>query len=76
MLTIEFTWENRPMFMRLHAALSGFWQKSRSGKSSEESEAPVRDAGPEAMKDPPAEWDDVDEAADESFPASDPPGGY
>jgi hypothetical protein len=33
----------------------------------------VRDAGPDAMPDPPKEWDEVDEASDESFPASDPP---
>ncbi len=34
----------------------------------------VRDAGPDAMKDKPRRaWDEVDEAADESFPASDPP---
>ena len=33
----------------------------------------VRPAGPEAMRDPPAEWTEVDEASDESFPASDPP---
>jgi hypothetical protein len=32
-----------------------------------------RSAGPEAMKDPPRSWDKVDQAADESFPASDPP---
>ena len=33
----------------------------------------VRDAGPDAMKNPPKRWDPEDEASDESFPASDPP---
>lgn len=33
----------------------------------------VRPAGPESMEEPPEEWDSVDEASDESFPASDPP---
>lgn len=33
----------------------------------------ARPAGPEAMRDPPREWTAVDEASDESFPASDPP---
>jgi hypothetical protein len=36
----------------------------------------VRDAGPDAMKNPPGKWDDVDQASDESFPASDPPAKY
>ena len=36
----------------------------------------VRNAGPEAMRDKPAQWQKVDEASDESFPASDPPSTY
>ena len=39
--------------------------------------APVRDAGPAAMADPPRQqWSKVDQASDESFPASDPPSTY
>jgi hypothetical protein len=33
----------------------------------------TRSAGPDAMRDPPREWSGADQAADESFPASDPP---
>ncbi len=33
----------------------------------------ARAAGPDSMRDPPKEWTQVDEASDESFPASDPP---
>jgi hypothetical protein len=33
----------------------------------------LRPAGPDAMQNPPEKWDDLDEASDESFPASDPP---
>jgi hypothetical protein len=33
----------------------------------------ARSAGPEAMRDPPKDWENVDQASDESFPASDPP---
>ena len=36
----------------------------------------VRDAGPDAMDNPPKRWSEVDEASDESFPASDPPAKY
>lgn len=33
----------------------------------------ARAAGPEAMRDPPEQWERADQASDESFPASDPP---
>ncbi len=36
----------------------------------------VRNAGPEAMRDAPEGWQKVDQASDESFPASDPPATY
>lgn len=40
-------------------------------------ESPVRDAGPGAMRDSQARsWSPVDEASDQSFPASDPPATY
>ena len=42
-----------------------------------ESYLDIRDAGPHAMRDAPRrEWTKIDEDLDESFPASDPPGGY
>lgn len=36
----------------------------------------VRVAGLREMCDPPCRWDIVDETADDSFPASDPPANY
>jgi hypothetical protein len=33
----------------------------------------ARNAGRKQMRDPPKQWDEVDEASDGSFPASDPP---
>lgn len=36
----------------------------------------VRTAGRSEMRNPPRNWDIVDEQGDESFPASDPPGNY
>lgn len=50
----------------------------RDGQKPGPKDAPVqvRNAGPEAMKDRPSEWDKVDEASDESFPASDSSAKY
>jgi hypothetical protein len=36
----------------------------------------ARAAGPQSMRDDGGNWDEVDEASDESFPASDPPASY
>lgn len=36
----------------------------------------TRNAGPASMRSKPAKWDRVDQASDESFPASDPPATY
>ncbi|MCJ2189183.1 hypothetical protein [Novosphingobium beihaiensis] len=49
---------------------------SRPAPAGNEHFTEVRDAGPENMKDKPARWSQTDEAIDESFPASDPPGTY
>ncbi len=51
-------------------------QNNRLGRPVEEDASPrraPRDAGREHMDHPPRNWDKVDQAIDESFPASDPP---
>ncbi|MGO4853003.1 hypothetical protein [Phaeovulum sp. W22_SRMD_FR3] len=45
-------------------------------KSTDTEVRQVRDAGTEAMRNPPKTWSQVDEESDESFPASDPPANY
>ena len=43
----------------------------------DDSHLAVRDAGPQAMRDPePGEWQKTDEEMDQTFPASDPPANY
>lgn len=41
-----------------------------------EAETQIRDAGPESTRDDKDGWDKVDEASDESFPASDASAKY
>jgi hypothetical protein len=50
----------------------------RGGRKPGPREAPVqvRNAGPDAMANRPREWDETDEAVDESFPASDASAKY
>jgi len=47
-----------------------------TGETAGHSGPQVRNAGPDAMRTPPRNWDKADEASDESFPASDPPATY
>jgi hypothetical protein len=47
------------------------------GEGQPENFTQIRNAGPAAMRDTPGrEWQKVDQASDESFPASDPPATY
>lgn len=47
------------------------------GETHKENFDQTRSAGPQGMRDTPRRhWDRVDQAADESFPASDPPATY
>lgn len=56
----------------LAALLFGSYRRLGSGPET----GHVRVAGRREMLAPPRDWDEVDEASDESFPASDPPATY
>ncbi len=47
-----------------------------TGQETGDNFSKVREAGAHAMADKPREWTVEDEASDQSFPASDPPGTY
>lgn len=62
-------------FLRRRSGGSHHRPAAVSGREDHVSSSDVnatRTAGPGAMRDPPKTWDRVDEAVDESFPASDP----
>lgn len=46
------------------------------GEASGSDAGTVRNAGPQGMRSDPPQWDKIDQASDESFPASDPPSTY
>jgi len=55
------------------AAAGHSGEASAAGMRPASGEVADRPAGPESMEFPPEQWDQVDQASDESFPASDPP---
>jgi hypothetical protein len=61
------------VFLTLWTFVAGSLVMRLLGKRWTDTPELVRPAGPESMRNPPKDWDKVDEAADESFPASDPP---
>lgn len=62
--------------LALCAAITGLILLARSARPRAGAGRYIRAAGPDQMRNPPADWTDTDERLDESFPASDPPGTY
>lgn len=52
---------------------AAFSERERNVEEGKAETGWVRPAGPSSMRDPSGTWDKVDEASDESFPASGPP---
>jgi hypothetical protein len=62
---------------RLFKARQSHGNAAYADDQPQDSPSAVRDAGPKAMRDEPqGEWSSIDEASDQSFPASDPPSTY
>ena len=65
-----YTWWRKRDGAEGHASPAAF----AHGESDPANFDQTRSAGPEGMRDTPGEkWDKIDQAGDESFPASDPP---
>lgn len=71
---------SRPALVLIALGLAGAAYAFRPGRdrlATKSPYRPIRNAGPEEMTLPiRREWTLVDQASDESFPASDPPGTY
>ena len=64
-------------FLRKRARRSRKRRSKHAAFADNQGNAEIRDAGPSAMRDQPRRaWTALDEAGDQSFPASDPPGTY
>lgn len=66
--------ENSEQDAPAHEQAAAFRDGKPAGPA--EADVQVRPAGPGATRSGEENWDEVDEAADESFPASDPPARY
>ncbi len=60
---------NTPVPLHTHDEAAAMRDGIKPGP--QEAPVQVRDAGPEAQADQPEQWDETDEAVDETFPASD-----
>lgn len=64
------------LYRWLNAAERPHTRAAFAGGEATGADVQVRNAGPEAIRSTTPEWSKVDQASDESFPASDPPGHY